>query len=87
MLMSIRGRRRVLEVKSMFLKKGYKLTSFGRWSIREEKDERYRERLTVEGLKDFALLVKRAPGSLTKEEFQRVLDHMVKAGIIEEVSF
>jgi hypothetical protein len=71
----------------MSLKKGYRLTPFGRWSTCEEKNEKYGKRLTAEELKDFALLKKRALGSLTMDEFQRVLDHMVKAGIIEEVYF
>lgn len=77
----------VKEYKSMSLKKGYQLTPFGRWSTQEEQIERYSERLTVEEWADLALLLKRAPRSLSMEEFQRILDHLVKAGILEEVYF
>jgi len=61
----IRERLRVVEAKSMSLRKGYQLTPFGRWSNRKAKDERYRERLTVEELTDYVLLLKRSAKSLS----------------------
>jgi hypothetical protein len=71
----------------MSLKKGilYQLTPFGRFAIKEETEARYRERLLPKELNDLTLLRKRQPKSLSDGEFQRLLDYMTKAGVVEEV--
>ena len=68
----------------MSLKKGYQLTPYGR-SSRGARVERYRERLTAAEFNDFVSLKKRLP--LSEMEYERLLDYMVKAGIIEVTYF
>ena len=64
----------------MSLNKPFQFTSFAKTATKEERNERYYERLTIEEIKDFVSL-KRI--DISEVEFLRVLDYLEKAGIIE----